>query len=1082
MRTLVVSFCVFLIFTGVISSVYSQNIQHDWENPTVFQQNRLPHRAAFMNYPEREAAIADNYNRSPWYLSLSGKWRFNWVPKPADRPVDFYKEDYDHSRWKELSVPGNWEINGFGTPIYTNIIYPFPVNPPYIPQSDNPVGSYIKEVNLPNDWLNRRVFLHFESGLAAMYVWVNGQKVGYHQGNKNQAEFDITPYVKKGKNKIAIEGYRWSDGSYLEDQDFWRLSGFDRGVYLYSTDQVRVADFFAKPQLDANYKNAELNVEISLENFNSQARKSYIEIELLDAASKTVFKKGSWVNLKADGRTDQRISQKVTNPALWSAETPTLYTLLIRLGDDKNSTVEYVSHRIGFRSIEIKDGVLMVNGKYVLLKGVNLHEHHHINGHVVDRETMIKDLKLMKQFNVNAVRTSHYPQPAEWYKLCDQYGIYLINEANIESHGMGYGKENMAFDTAWDEAHLDRTHSLVERDKNHPSVIIWSLGNEASNGDVFKKTYEWIKKRDKSRPVQYEQAEETAATDIIAPMYATIEQIASYAQKKDIYRPLILCEYSHAMGNSSGNLKDYWDTIRKHRALQGGFIWDWVDQGILTKDENGNPYYAYGGDFNSRHYHNDENFCMNGVVWPDRTPNPQLYEVKKVYQNIQFKAKDITRGLITITNEFLFTNLNQYAFSWELIKNGAKYSEGTFQVEQAPLSTKDIQLSFAQPVIEAGEEYFLNIYARTVKSTDLVPSGHVLAYEQMALVGNRYFTNSGLAITGREDISTGITQGNFPGGKAIESSDGKGKPSSTEAQASIKKPVFTQKPNKVEVTAGSIKVVFNTSKAPGQSDKTGLESYSKNGKELLKSNLQPNFWRAPIDNDFGAQIQRKLNVWRAAGYNRILKEVKIQECVNSVTVIYQFRLTDVAADYTQTYVVYGDGSIDVKVNYTPQNQELKEIPRFGNVLILPVVFDNYHYYGRGPVENYVDRKDAALIGIYESKVKDQYVRYNRPQENGNKTDLRWLTLTDNSGFGLRVEGLQPMEVTALHYASEDFDPGFTKKQQHLNDLYPRKEVVLNLDLFQRGIGGTNSWGHLPLARYRYANKEYTFGYRLSIVE
>ncbi len=1036
--------------TAFILSILFFNIDakaqgNDWENPAVFQINRLPARATFMYYPEKNAAIQDNYELSPYYLSLNGQWKFNWVPKPADRPVNFYKTDYNNSNWKEISVPGNWELNGYGTPIYTNITYPFPKNPPFIPHRDNPVGSYIKEFELPENWNDRKVFLHFQSGLAAMYIWLNGEKVGYHQGNKNQAEFDITPFVRKGKNKIAIEGYRWSDGSYLEDQDFWRLSGFDRGIYLYSTNQVRVADFFAKPQLDKNYNHADLTVEIKVENFSKQTRKTTIEVELLDAAAKTISKSNSKVELSQIGITPITITQKIKKPALWSAETPHLYTLLIRLADEKNQTFEYISHRIGFRSVEIKDGVLLVNGKYVLLKGVNLHEHHPVNGHVVDRETMIKDLQLMKQFNVNAVRTSHYPQQELWYKLCDEYGIYLIDEANIESHGMGYGKENMAFDPIWDGAHLDRTFSLVERDKNHPSVIIWSLGNEASNGYVFKKTYKWIKERDQSRPTQYEQAGEGTETDIVSPMYATIERIAAYAQKPDIYRPLIQCEYSHAMGNSSGNLKEYWDTIRAHRALQGGFIWDWVDQGLLTKDENGNPYFAYGGDFNAKHYHHDENFCMNGVIWPDRRPNPQLYEVKKVYQDIQIKAVDLSKGIISLTNEFCFTNLNQFQFIWELIKNGEKVSDGDFTIDVAPLSSKEIRLNIPQVAIQAGEEYFLNIYAFTTKGTDLVPQGHNVAYEQLVYSNNQYFTP-------------------------------------IKPEKSGGKPQLTKRNNILEIKAGDVIAIFNTDLNPNESHKTGLQQYAKNGRQVLKENLQPNFWRAPTDNDFGAQIQRKLSVWRAAGYNRILKNVAIKEENKSISVIFYYRLPDVAADYVQSYTVHADGSILSDITYTTDNKDLTEIPRFGSVITLPVAFDNYEYYGRGPVENYVDRKDAAMLGIYQSKVQDQYVPYLRPQENGNKTDVRWLILTDDDGFGLKVEALQPMGVTALHNASEDFDPGMTKKQMHINDIYPRNEVILSLDLFQRGLGGTNSWGQLPLDQYRYANKAYRFSYQLSIVQ
>lgn len=1025
-----------------LSSLSVEVTANDWENPAVFQINRLPARATFMNYPERNAAIQDNYYRSPYYLNLSGKWKFNWVPKPADRPVDFYKNDYDDRLWGEISVPGNWEIQGHGTPIYSNIVYPFPKNPPFISHLDNPVGSYIKEFQLPDTWINRKTFIHFEAGLAAMYIWVNGEKVGYSEGTKNPVEFDITPFVRKGKNKIAIEGYRWSDGSYLEDQDFWRLSGFERGIYLYSTDEVRITDFFAQPQLDKNYRNGELNVEVKLDNFSGKDRRTFLEMELLDPSGKTVTSKGFWVDLKANQANRQIITQKVNNPALWSAEDPNLYILVLSLSDEQKKPLEYVSHRVGFRSVEIKDGVLLVNGKYVYLKGVNIHEHHPINGHVVDRETMISDLKLMKQFNVNAVRTSHYPQSTLWYKLCDEYGIYLVDEANIESHGMGYGKENMAFDPAWDAAHLARTYSLVERDKNHPSVIIWSLGNESSNGDVFKKTYQWIKERDKTRPVQYEQAKETEATDIVCPMYATIDNIAEYAKKSDIYRPLILCEYSHAMGNSSGNIKEYWETIRAHRALQGGFIWDWVDQGILTHDENGNKYYAYGGDFNAKHYPHQENFCMNGLIWPDRTPGPQLFEVKKVYQNIHFQKKDLEKGVITVTNEYAFTNLNDYQFRWELFKNGIKTDEGEFSMTLAPLSNKDIQLNLPQLDIKAGEEYLLNLYAITTKSTDLVPTGHLSAYDQLTFDNNNYF--------------------------AAGTSD-----------KSYAKPSFTKKNNKIEVKAGDVVAVFDASNNYRSS---GLMSYQKGGREVLKQSVKPNFWRAPIDNDFGADIQRKLSVWRGAGDNRHLRSAEVTEENNSVVITYQYRLTDVSADYIQSYSVDGDGAITVHTQYKTTNTDIKEIPRFGNVITLPVKLDNYQYYGRGPQENYIDRCSGAMLGIYQSKVKDQYVRYLRPQENGNKTDVRWLTLTDDTGFGLKVEASQPVGVTALHNASEDFDPGMTKKHQHFNDIYPRDEVVLSIDLFQRGIGGTNSWGQLPLEKYRYQNKDYDFSYKLTIVQ
>ncbi|GAB1416850.1 glycoside hydrolase family 2 TIM barrel-domain containing protein [Paludibacter sp.] len=1024
------------LFLVLVNLLFFLNIKaNDWENPSVFQINRLPARATFMTYADRDAAIADNYDRSPYYLSLNGDWWFNWVPKPADRPIDFFKNDFDYSLWKKFPVPGNWEILGYGTPIYTNIVYPHPNNPPFIPHNDNPVGSYIKEVEMPANWNGRNIYLHFESGLAAMYIWVNGEKVGYSQGTKTAVEFDITPFVKKGKNKIAVEGYRWSDGSYLEDQDFWRLSGFDRGIYLYSADKVRIQDFFVKTLLDKNYKNADLVVELNAENNSENNRKLFIDYELVDNSNKVIFSKQQSINVASNKKEQTTINQNIKTPALWSAETPNLYTLIIKLSDENKQTIEYVSHKVGFRSVEIKDGTLLVNGKYVYLKGVNLHEHHHIHGHVVDKGTMIKDLKLMKQYNLNAVRTSHYPQSTQWYKLCDEYGIYLIDEANIESHGMGYGRENVAFDPLWEPAHLDRTYAMVERDKNHPSIIIWSLGNEASNGDAFKTTYKWMKDRDNTRPVQYERAGEDINTDIVCPMYASVDYTAKYAKRKDIYRPLIQCEYSHAMGNSTGNLKDYWDTIRAYPKLQGGFIWDWVDQGILTKDENGIPYFAYGGDFNSKHYHNDENFCINGVIFPDRVPSPQLYEVKKVYQSINFKAVDLKQGIINVSNEFSFTDLKEFAYTWEIIKNGNPIKSGVFDVNLPPLSDKNLKLDLPDLPSEDGVEYYLNLKVLSVKGTDLVPAGHIIAYEQLAFADNNYFASN-------NDSDSGVT------------------------------PSCKKGNNSAEVRVGDILMMFNDN---------GIWKYQKGEKVVFGERIEPNFWRAPTDNDFGSNSQRRFNVWRNAHNNKRLIKMDIEEKNNQVVINYHHLLQDVLADYFQKYIIDDKGNITVEIEYKTKNENISEIPRFGNVIRLPKSIDNYQYYGRGPVENYIDRCDASKLGIYESKVQDQYVAYVRPQENGNKTDVRWLTLTDNTGFGLKIEGLQPLGVTVLHNASEDFDPGMTKKYRHQNDIYPRNETILTIDLFQRGLGGTDSWGALPLKQYRFANKDYRFGYKMSVI-
>ena len=1014
--------------------------QNDWENQTVFQINREKATTFFVPYADKSGAIADEFQLSPWYQSLDGQWSFSWVPKPADRPIDFYKTDYDCSQWKTMKVPGNWELNGYGTPIYTNTVYPFPKNPPYIANSDNPVGSYIRYFQFPNSWTNRRTYIHFESGLAAMYIWVNGQKVGYSEGTKNSVVFDITNYVQAGKNKIAIEGYRWSDGSYLEDQDFWRLSGFDRSIFLYSTDNVKIDDFFVHTNLDKNYKNATLDLNIQLENKTKQAQTSLVEMEVLDASHRSILKTTKTINLAAEKLNTLNFSATVKSPLLWSAEKPNLYKMLITVYDKNKNIIECVSHDLGFRSVEITNGNLLLNGKYVYLKGVNLHEHHSVNGHVVDKATMLKDILLMKENNVNAVRTCHYPQSILWYKLCNKYGIYLVDEANIESHGMGYGKENMAFDPTWDAAHLDRTYSLVERDKNNPSVIIWSLGNEASNGDVFKKTYAWIKNRDHSRPVQYEQAHETKATDIVCPMYASIDRIAAYAKDKETYRPLILCEYSHAMGNSSGNIREYWDTIRANKFLQGGFIWDWVDQGIATKDENGVPYFAYGGDFGAKNYAHQENFCCNGIIWPDRTINPQITEVRKVYQSILFKNKDIQKGVLLVENEFAFTNLSEFNFEYEVLKNGISIFAGSFNADVNPLSTKEVNLKLPAINEAKGDEYLLNIYAKAKQSSGILPTGYQVASEQFILNTN-YFE--------KDNYSTA-------------------------------KPAWEQKDNQYIVTSANAKFIFN--KNAQRKRAAGLAKVTFKGVNMINASIDPNFWRASTDNDYGAGLDAKNNIWKTAGSNRELLSEKLIEHDNSIQLVYNFRLVDVQANLTETYTITADDKLEIELDYKTENNAIEYIPRFGNIISLDKEFENLNYYGRGPVENYVDRCYGSNLGIYQSKVSDQYTPYIRPQENGNKQEVRWFSLTNNAGKGIKVEGNQPINITVLNFTSDDFDAGLSKKFRHTNDIYPRNEVNAHIDLFQQGLAGTNSWGALPLDKYRYKNKDYSFGYTISFVD
>lgn len=1016
-----------------VGSLKAQNTP-DWENPEVFAINKEKTRATFMYYNNRQAAIDDEPSTSPYYLSLNGKWQFHWVKKPADRPLDFFHSNYDDSKWAQIDVPSNWELKGYGTPIYTNVTYPHPTNPPYIGHNDNPVGSYRKQFDIPQDWQNRRVYLHFESGTSAMYIWVNGQKVGYSQVTKSPAEFDITPYVKSGKNIVAAEVYRWSDGSYLEDQDFWRLSGIDRDVYVYSAPQVRLSDFFAKALLDKDYKNGNLSVDVDVTNNTNASATVPVHLELLDATGKTVHSQKSSATISAGQTSKLALSALIKKPLQWSGESPNLYTLLLTVGNELSSC------KVGFRTVEIKNSQLLVNGKVITVKGVNLHEHHDVTGHYIDKATMLKDIEVMKRNNINAVRTSHYPHSPLWYKLCDQYGLYLVDEANIESHGMTYDpKRSLGYKPEWHAAHIDRIERLIERDKNHPSVIIWSMGNECGNGYVFTDAFKWMKERDNTRPVQFEQAYQKDPTDIVCHMYPSIKNMVDYAERTNPGRPYIMCEYSHAMGNSNGNFKEYWDIIRNSPHMQGGFIWDWVDQGLLTSDETGRPFWAYGGDLGGHEYTHDENFCLNGLVFPDRTPHPGLYEVKKVYQDIHFKAKDLSKGIITITNEFMFTSLSDYAFNWELLKNGEQVATGTFATTLAPLSSADVKLALPAIDTQSADEYFLNVFAKTKKEKPFIPQGFEVAREQFALNTNAFFNAN------------------------------KFKPSG--------KITLTQTDRFNELTAANVKVAIDNN--------TGmLNRFEVDGANLLDGTAEVNFWRAPIDNDFGSREQIALNVWRAAGKNTKVDDIKVVDNaeVGITELVYTIGLKDVASKLTVKYCLNADGKLNVEASFEPGNNPLPEMPRFGITIPVRNNYDQLGFYGRGPWENYVDRNTASLVGTYRSTVAEQYEPYIRPQENGNKTDVRWATLTNTNGMGLKVTGAQPLNMKALHYTDADFDPGFTKKQQHTTDIHPDHRVYFSIDLFQRGLGGDTSWGAKPHRQYRYDAKPYSYSFTIEAVK
>lgn len=1015
----------------------------EWENPTVFGINKEAARATAFPYPDASSALEGKADLSPFYMSLNGTWKFNWVYKPDERPVEFYKTNFDVSGWDDIKVPGNWELQGYGTPIYTNIKYPHEKNPPYINHKHNPVGSYRRTFDLPTSWKDREVYLHFEAGTSAMYIWVNGEKVGYSQVTKSPAEFNITKYLDKGENTIAIEVYRWSDGSYIEDQDFWRLSGFDRGISLYSTQQVRIQDFFVKAGLDEEYSNGVFDLTVDVKNLLKKANVSNkVKVTLFDAADGIVYTETKDVTTSKVSTSQVDFSKEVATPLQWSAETPNLYKLVIELQDRKGRTLEATSANVGFRTVEIKNSQLLVNGKAVTVKGVDLHEHHHTMGHHVDVATMLKDIEMMKKHNINSVRTSHYPHSTKWIELCDKYGLYLVDECNIETHGMGaalQGKfdksKHPAYLPEWHAAHMDRIHRLVERDKNHPSVILWSMGNECGNGQVFFDAYDWMKERDNTRPVQFEQAGEESNTDIVCPMYPRIGHMKKYAERENPGRPFIMCEYSHAMGNSNGNFKEYWDIIRSTPHMQGGFIWDWVDQGLLTKDENGTEFWAYGGDLGGENYQNDENFCLNGVVNPDRTAHPGLMEVKKVYQDILFSADDVKAGKIKVTNEFAFITLDDYNFKWELQRNGKVVKTGTFNVDLAPLSSKVVTLNLPKLKEEQGVEYFLNVFAYTGKDAPFMPVGYEVAKEQFKLTEADYTPNF-----------------------------------------TCKKGSLKLKETDSDITVAAGKLVVNISKETGL-----LDAYELDGTSFIKDAPTPNFWRAPTDNDFGNHMQNECDIWREAGKNCSDIVVSVEGDEHNYMVTSKMKLTDVDVTYTLTYSIFTSGRVQVDVVFVPGEKELPELPRFGMLMTLPEAFSNFTYFGRGPWENYSDRNTSSFIGLYKSTVKEQYFPYIRPQENGNKTDVRCLSLTNNDGLGIKVVGLQPLSVSALPFSPFDIDPGKSKNQKHTVDVTFKDAVYLSVDLIQRGLGGDTSWGAKPHRPYRTYAKPMSYSYSIEPV-
>ncbi|GAA4464643.1 glycoside hydrolase family 2 TIM barrel-domain containing protein [Novipirellula rosea] len=1198
---------------------------HDWENEQIVSRNKQPPRATSLPFADRAGAIQATPQATPYFQSLNGIWKFNWVKQPSERPADFFRPDFDVRNWDDLAVPSNWQMHGYGVPLYTNIPYPFKKDPPRVMgeppkhftnfEQRNPVGSYRRQFSIPDDWKDRQTFLQFGGVDSAFYLWVNGEKVGYSQDSRTPALFNISSYLKPGDNTLAVEVYRYSDGSYLEDQDFWRLSGIFRDVFLWSAAPLQVRDFFVHTDLDSDYKDAKLSVDIEIANANDTKQSFTVEAELIDDRNQTVFS-----NVIASGKvpanssTNRTLTKEVIAPKLWSAEKPNLYRLLLTLQDDQGKVIEVTTSRVGFRKVEIKQGLLYINGKYVYLKGVNRHEHDPDTGHTVSVASMIEDIKLMKQFNINAVRTSHYPNDPQWYDLCDQYGLYMVDEANIESHGMGYGGESLAKDPAWGKAHMDRTVRMVERDKNHPSVIIWSLGNEAGNGVNFMADYDWIKQRDPSRPVQYERAGyRDRNTDIRCPMYAGINEIVKYASNNPD-RPLILCEYAHAMGNSVGNFQDYWDAIESHDHLQGGFIWDWVDQGLrkpipatwvvadqqnpdqtakvlgdvdaekgvtgavvvdrsdalqltqaltleavfygnhasvycpliskgdhqyllrldgsginftlytdawkglsvsyadaklnnglnritatydgnhqrlyvngkqvgekalqgnvspsvfnvnigrnsevinrvtslpireakiydralsadevatvkqrstqglvldldLTKTREQPPpanspdtFFAYGGDFGDQP--NDGNFCMNGLVQPDRRLNPHIWEVKKVHQNIKVTAVDLAQGKFEVKNKFLFTNLNEFVAHWVIRRDGDAIRSGTLdRLNIEPLTSRQITL----PVDGLDDKIGENLLTISFELPAAVPwadAGHRIAWEQFAL---------------QSPAANSTT----------DAVDGE-------------KVVVDQTETQVKVTANQTVATFNAN--------TGeLSSLEVDGHSLITGPLVPQFWKAPNDNQYRNNYLIRLGEWRNAADKRTLTKMTVHEKKNQVEIVAESSLPVGNARLTLRYAIFPSGNIHVVSDYDPGSGKRPLLPRFGMQVKLPQAMDQVKWYGRGPQETYWDRKTGGEIAVYQSSVDKMVHPYCRTQDVGNRTDVRWITLVDKSGRGLKFTGDQPLSVSAWPFTIEDVEAA-----SHPHQLPRRDFNLISIDAKLQGVGGDNSWGARTHAEY-----------------
>ena len=1028
----------------------------EWHDLQVNEINRLPlHTLHFAydpnDFPGTGAEYLDK-KKSMNYMSLDGTWKFNWVANADERPTDFYKTDLDDSKWKSIQMPGNWEMLGYGQPEYVNVGFAwrghFNQQPPAVPTKDNHVGSYRREINIPANWDGKRVIAHFGSVTSNIYLYVNGQFAGYAEDSKVAAEFDITPFLKKGKNLIAFQSFRWCDGSWCEDQDFWRLSGPARENYLYARSKDhRLLDVRVETELKNNYKDGALNITAKLQG-NTLAY-----FGLYDPDGKEVIVTGT-DNVR-NGVAKYQL--RVKNVRKWSAETPNLYTLVVSpiQNGGMYSPYEIIQVKVGFRKVEIKNKQLLVNGQPVLLKGANRHEMDPDEGYNVSEKRMIQDIMMMKRLNINAVRTCHYPDDPRWYDLCDKYGLYVVAEANQESHGFQYGDDAAAKKPEFAKQIMERNQHNVSMFYNHPSIITWSLGNETVMGDNFIQAYNWIKSQDKTRPVQYEQAHRGAGTDIFCPMYYPVSACEKYAKDPNSPMPLIQCEYNHTMGNSGGNLSDYWNLVRKYPIFQGGFDWDFVDQALhrnIVKPMSILPYkmnneelrkieYTYGGDYN-KYDPSDNNFNCNGIIGPDRQMNPHAYEVAYQYQNIWAKMVSAEAGQVSVYNENFFRDLSNYALAWSLEEDGVETQNGTIADLDVPAQqSRTFTIPYDRSKI-TGKEVFLNIDFRLKNAEPLMTAGQVVAYAQLPVVTKQ-------ACEG--DCSKMLAEGH--GKKKMK--------------------LAAKKDNVIAVTTPNL--TFKLDRTTGL-----ISEYAYNGKSMLGEGgtLKPNFWRAPTDNDMGAGLQKKFKVWKNPQMNLKNIDVKKDKKANTVTIVTSFDMPEVQGQMDITYLVFANtGAVKVTEDFkATEGAKVSDMFRFGMLLQMPYTMEKSNYYGRGPIENYSDRKDCMRIAIYSDEADNQYFPYIRPQESGTKSDIRWWKQTDATGLGLQVKSCTPFYASALHFDTEELDDGDEKEQRHSFDLKKSKFTNLFLDAAHMGVGGENSWGAWPLEKYRvhYGNKTFNF--------